>query len=251
MQKLLSYVRRAVDHYHMIEENDHIAVGVSGGKDSLALLCALSRLRRFYPKSFDVTAITLELGYDGMDFSPVQSLCDELEVPYVRVQTQIKQIIFDVRKETNPCSLCANMRRGALYEAATKAGCCKVALGHHFDDVVETFMLSLFYEGRITCFQPVSFLDRTGVTVIRPLLYVPEYYVRSFASRFELPVVTNPCPADGNTKREEIKNLLKSLEKSMPGLRERLFGAIQRYPLKGWKPDRTRIKPPKDDGKNQ
>ncbi len=234
MQKLLSYVRRAVDHYQMIQENDKIAVGVSGGKDSLALLYALAKLKAFYPKSFELTAITLELGYDEMDFSNVQKLCDVLEVPYVRVPTQIKEIIFDIRHEPNPCSLCAKMRRGALHSAALQAGCKKVALGHHYDDVVETLMLSLFYEGRFSCFQPVSFLDRTGITVIRPLIYTPEYYVRSFASRFELPIVQNPCPADGFTKREEIKTLIKTLESSMPGLRQRLFGAIQRFPLKGW-----------------
>ncbi len=234
MQKLLSYVRRAVDHYQMIEENDRIAVGVSGGKDSLALLYALAKLKEFYPKKFSVTAITLELGYDGMDFTPIENLCKELEVPYLRVATRIKEIIFDVRKETNPCSLCAKMRRGALNTAAVKAGCGKVALGHHCDDVVETMMLSLFYEGRFSCFQPVSFLDRTGVTVIRPLIYTPEYYVRSFVSRFRLPVVENQCPADGSTKREEMKALIKDLEARFPGLRQRLFGAIQRYPLKGW-----------------
>lgn len=245
MQKMLSYVRRAVDHYHMIEEGDRIAVGVSGGKDSLALLAALARLRAFYPKKFEVVAITLEMGYAEMDFSPVGALCDELGVEYIRIPTQIAQIIFDIRKEENPCALCAKMRRGALHEAAKAAGCKKVALGHHFDDVVETYMLSLFYEGRISCFQPVTYLDRTGITLIRPLLYTPEYYVRSFAQRHALPVVHNPCPADGNTKRQEIKELLKNLEKTMPGLRERIFGAIQRYPLKGWAPDRTRTRAPR------
>lgn len=240
MQKMLSYVRRAIDHYHMIEDGDKIAVGVSGGKDSLTLLTALAKLRLFYPKKFEVTAITLEMGYEDMDFAPVQKLCDELNVPYIRIPTQIKQIIFDIRKEENPCSLCAKMRRGALHEAAIAAGCHKIALGHHFDDVVETYLLSLFYEGRISCFQPVTYLDRMDVTLIRPLLYTPESYVRAFAKRFEMPVVFNPCPADGNTKRQEIKDLLKTLEKDMPGLRERIFGAMQRYPLKGWQPDKTR-----------
>mgnify|MGYP003373165792 FL=1 len=240
MQKMLSYVRRAVDHYHMIEEGDRIAVGVSGGKDSLALLAALAKLRDFYPKRFEVVAITLEMGYEEMDFAPVQALCDDLHVEYIRIPTEIKTIIFDVRQEENPCALCAKMRRGALHEAAKAAGCAKVALGHHFDDVVETYMLSLFYEGRISCFQPVTFLDRSGITLIRPLLYPPEHYVRSFAARHALPVVHNPCPADGNTKRQEIKDLLRQLEQTMPGLRERIFGAIQRYPLKGWQPDRTR-----------
>ena len=214
MQKMLSYVRRAVDHYHMIDEGDRIAVGVSGGKDSLALLVALSQLSRFYPHHFTVVAITLEMGYDEMDFSPVQTLCDKLGVEYIRVPTQIGPIVFDIRHEENPCSLCAKLRRGALHDAARKAGCSKVALGHHFDDVVETYMLSLFYEGRISCFSPVTYLDRADMH--------------------------NPCPADGNTKRQEIKDLLKSLEKTMPGVRERIFGAMQRYPLEGWEPDKTR-----------
>ncbi|MGM9613497.1 MAG: tRNA 2-thiocytidine biosynthesis TtcA family protein [Butyricicoccus sp.] len=242
MQKMLSFVRRAVDHYHMIEEGDRIAVGVSGGKDSLTLLAALAELRRFYPKKYEVVAITLEMGYEEMDFEPVAELCRRLDVEYVRIPTQIKQIVFDIRQEENPCSLCAKLRRGALHEAALAAGCEKVALGHHFDDVVETYMLSLFYEGRISCFKPVTYLDRKGVTLIRPLLYVPEYAVRSFARRHNLPIVHNPCPADGNTKREEVKTLLKDLEKQFPGLRDRVFGAIQRYPLDGWAPDRTRYK---------
>lgn len=240
MQKMLSYVRRAVDHYHMIDEGDRVAVGVSGGKDSLTLLTTLAKLRAFYPKRFEVVAITLEMGYEDMDFAPVQTLCDALDVEYIRIPTQIKQVVFDIRQEQNPCALCAKLRRGALHEAALRAGCKKVALGHHFDDVVETYMLSLFYEGRISCFQPVTYLDRSGVTLIRPLLYTPEYLVRAFAGRHALPVVHNPCPADGSTKRQEIKDLLKTLEQTMPGLRERIFGAIQRYPLKGWQPDRTR-----------
>lgn len=236
MQKMLSSVRRAADHYQMIAENDRIAVGVSGGKDSLTLLTALANLRRFYPIPFEVVAITLEMGYAEMDFTPVQALCDQLGVQYIRVPTQIKQIIFDVRKETNPCSLCAKMRRGALHEAALAAGCHKVALGHHFDDVVETYLLSLFYEGRISCFKPVTWLDRRDITLIRPLLYTDEGQIRRFAARQALPVVHNPCPADGNTKRQEIKELLASLEQSMPGVRQRIFGAMQRHPLPGWSP---------------
>ena len=240
MQKLLSYTRRAIDHYHMIEAGDRIAVGVSGGKDSLALLVALANLRKFYPKPYEVVAITLEMGYEEMDFSAVQALCDSLGVEYIRVPTQIKQIVFDIRKEPSPCSLCAKLRRGALHEAALAAGCRKVALGHHFDDVVETYMLSLVYEGRISCFKPVTYLDRKGITLIRPLLYTPEYYIRSFARRMELPIVENPCPADGNTKRQEVKELLRSLEQTHKGLRERIFGAIQRYPLDGWAPDKEK-----------
>lgn len=242
MQKMLSLVRRAVDHYHMIDEGDRIAVGVSGGKDSLTLLTALAELRRFYPKKFEVIAITLEMGYDDMDFSNVDELCRRLKVEYIKIPTQIKQIVFDIRKEENPCSLCAKLRRGALHDAAIKAGCHKIALGHHFDDVVETYMLSLFYEGRISCFKPVTYLDRMDVTLLRPLLYVPEKNVKSFARRFNMPIVHNPCPADKHTKREEVKTLLKDLEKQYPNLRERVFGAIQRYPLDGWAPDKSRYK---------
>lgn len=239
MQRMLSSVRRAVDQYHMIEEGDRIAVGVSGGKDSLTLLTALANLRRFYPKHFEVVAITLEMGYDDMDFSKVQALCDALQVSYIRIPTQIKQIIFDIRKEENPCSLCAKMRRGALHEAALTNGCHKVALGHHFDDVVETYLLSLFYEGRISCFKPVTWLDRRDITLIRPLIYLKEQDIRNFARRQELPIVHNPCPADGNTKRQEVKELLATLEQQVPQLRERIFGAMQRYPLEGWAPDKT------------
>ena len=240
MQRILGLVRRCVEDYHMIEPGDRVAVGVSGGKDSLLTLAALARLREFYPVPFTVEAITLEMGMPGMDFDGVAELCRKLEVPYTRIQVPVYQIIFEERMEKNPCSLCAKLRRGALHDAARKAGCSKVALGHHFDDVVETYMLSLFYEGRISCFSPVTYLDRADITLIRPLLYVPEHYVRSFAKRHELPIVHNPCPADGNTKRQEIKDLLKNLEKTMPGVRERIFGALQRYPLEGWEPDRTR-----------
>ena len=243
MQNFLGRVRRCVDDYHMIDAGDSIAVGVSGGKDSLTLLAVLAGLRRFYPKAFSLRAITIDMGLEGMDFSPVADFCRSIDVPYTVKKTEIGPIIFDYRKEKNPCSMCAKMRRGALHDAARKAGCNKVALGHHFDDVVETYMLSLFYEGRISCFQPVTYLDRADITLIRPLLYVPEYFVRSFAKRHELPIVHNPCPADGNTKRQEIKELLKNLETTMPGLRERIFGAMQRYPLDGWAPDRTRKKP--------
>ncbi len=242
MQKLLSHIRRAVDHYHMIENGDKIAVGISGGKDSLALLAGLAELRRFYPKKFELTAITLEMGYDEMDFSAVAEFCRRLSVDYIRIPTQIKQIVFGIRQEENPCSLCAKLRRGALHEAVLAAGCKTVALGHHFDDIVETYLLSLFYEGRISCFKPVTYLDRKGVTLIRPLLYAPENYIRSIARRYYLPVVHNPCPADGLTKREDVKKLLKDLEHQVPGLRDRIFGAIQRYPLDGWKPDRTRYR---------
>ncbi len=235
MKRVLSHVRRAVDDYSMINEGDKIAVGVSAGKDSLTLLCALAELRRFYPKKFELIAITVDMGFDGTDFSPIKALCDELDVEYHIIETQISKVIFDVRKEKNPCSLCAKMRRGALYSGARNLGCTSVALGHHFDDVVETFMLNLFYEGRIGCFQPVTYLTQTEITLIRPMIYMPEKDVRYFAGKNTLPVVKSTCPADGNTEREEMKQLLRSLEKENKGLRYKIFGAIQRGEVDGFK----------------
>ena len=235
MKRVLSFVRRAADDYEMIKDGDKVAVGVSAGKDSLTLLCALAELRRFYPNKFELCAVTVDMGFDGADFSAIRKLCDELGVEYHIVPTQISKIIFDVRKEENPCSLCAKMRRGALYNYAREIGFTTVALGHHFDDVVETFMLNLFYEGRLGCFQPVTYLTNTGVTLIRPMIYMPEKDVRYFATKNELPVVKSPCPADGNTEREEMKKLLHSLEKQNKGLRYRIFGAIQRGEIDGFK----------------
>lgn len=235
MKRVLSFVRRAVDDYEMIHEGDKIAVGVSAGKDSLTLLCAMAELRRFYPKRFELCAITVDMGFEGADFSPIRRLCESLDVPYHVIPTQISTIIFDVRKEKNPCSLCAKMRRGALYRGAKELGCTTVALGHHFDDVVETFMLNLFYEGRIGCFQPVTYLSNTDIHMIRPMIYMPEKDVRYFASRAELPVMKSPCPADGNTEREEMKQLLHSLERQNKGLRYRIFGAIQRGEIDGFR----------------
>ena len=235
MKRILSYVRRAVDDYEMIHEGDKIAVGVSAGKDSLSLLMAMAELRRFYPNRFELCAITVDMGFEGADFGAIQSLCDQIGVEYHIVPTQISKIIFDVRKEKNPCSLCAKMRRGALYNYAKQIGCTSVALGHHFDDVVETFMLNLFYEGRLGCFQPVTYLSNTDITLIRPMIYMPEKDVRYFASKNTLPVVKSPCPADGNTEREEMKQLLHKLEKDNKGLRYRIFGAIQRGEIDGFK----------------
>lgn len=227
MQKLLSYVRRAVDDYRMINENDHITVGVSGGKDSLALLFALAKLRSFYPKPFKLSAITLSMGYPEMNFDGVRSFCESIGVEYILKETNIAEILFDIRKETNPCSLCAKMRRGALHEAAIEMGSHKVALGHHYDDVLETFMLCLIYEGRVNCFSPVTYLDRKDITLIRPLLYTPEAYVKGIARRYDLPVVHNACPADKHTKREYVKNIISQLERENPGFRTRLFTAIE------------------------
>jgi tRNA(Ile)-lysidine synthase TilS/MesJ len=235
-KRLLSHARRAVDDYQMIEDGDRIAVGISGGKDSLALLTALAGLRRFYPKKFEIIGISIDMGLEGMDFSPVAKYCEELGVEYKIVKTEISNIIFNVRKEPNPCSLCAKMRRGALNTAAVEEKCNKVALGHHFDDVVETFMLNLFFEGRIGTFSPVTYLSRMDITVIRPLIYMPEKDVRYFASKTELPVVPSTCPADGNTERENMKQLLASIERNNKGLRYRIFGAIQRGEIDGFKP---------------
>ncbi|MEA4954530.1 MAG: ATP-binding protein [Pseudoflavonifractor sp.] len=247
MEKILSLVRRCVEDYDMIQAGDRVAVGVSGGKDSLVTLTALARLSRFYPKSFTVEAFTLDMGAveggEGIDFGPVADYCAELGVPFTLVPTEICHIIFDIRKEKNPCSMCAKMRRGALHNAIAQQGIKKIALGHHFDDAVETFFLSLFYEGRLSCFQPVTELTRTGITQIRPLLYCGEGMVRGAARRNGLPVVHNPCPADGYTKRQEVKELVADLEHRYPGLKERVFGSMQRLPLPEWGPLEHRRRP--------
>lgn len=234
LQQVLSYVRRAVDDYGMIAENDKIAVGISGGKDSLTLLYALNALRRFYPKPFDICAVTVDLGFQNLDLSRIEALCATLGVEYTIVRTDIAEIIFETRRETNPCSLCAKMRKGALNDAVRQAGCNKVAYAHHKDDVVETMLMSLIYEGRFHTFSPVTFLDRTKLTVIRPLIYMKEADVIGFVHKNSVPVVKSPCPADGHTKREYIKQLLKQLNQENPGVRERMFTAIQSGQMKGW-----------------
>ncbi len=237
MQRILSLMRRCVEDYSMIESGDTVAVGVSGGKDSVLTLAALAKLRDFYPKKFDVVAVTVDTGAPGTDFSPIAALCGELGVPYHLAEAPVYDIVFTYRQEKNPCSLCAKLRRGALSTELNRLGIAKVALGHHADDAVETMIMSLFLEGRISCFQPVTYLDRSGVTQIRPLLYVQEREVKGAVGRLGLPVVKNPCPADGATQREEVKGLLKELEKRYPGLRKKIFGAMQRYPLYGWNLD--------------
>ena len=233
MQKILSLLRQCVEDYHMIAPNDRIAVGVSGGKDSLLLLSALCALQKFYPIPFEVEAITVDMGYPDADFSAIRDFCDRLGVRYTVVHTQIKEIIFDVRKEENPCSLCAKMRHGALHDAAKELSCNKVALGHHQDDAIETFLMSLYFEGRIHCFSPVTYLERKDITLIRPLLYLPERYVWGYAKRENLPVTKNPCPVDGHTKREYIKQHIKGLEQENPGIKKRLFTAL-RNSLPDW-----------------
>lgn len=219
--------------YKMIEEGDRIAVGVSGGKDSLTLLAVLTALRAYYPKHFELEAVTVDMGL-GMDFSPVAALCDRLEIPYFCKQTEIAKIVFDYRQEKNPCSMCARMRRGAINDILVERGFNKVALGHHFDDAVETFLMSLFYEGRISCFEPMTYLSRTGITQIRPMLYIGEQAIANFAEREHLPVVENRCPADKHTKRQEVKELIAVLQKQYPDLKTKIFGSMQRFPLPQW-----------------
>lgn len=234
MQEILGLVRRCVEDYDMIAEGETVAVGVSGGKDSLLTLTALARLRRFYPKQFDVVAITIDGGTPGMSFDGVADYCRALEVPYLRVPVPIHEVVFEERKEKNPCSLCAKLRRGALNTALVEHGIRKIALGHHYDDAVETLLMNLLFEGRIGCFQPVTYLDRSGVTQIRPLLYCREDEIRRAAEKLSLPVVENSCPADGASRRQEIKELIADLETRYPHLKQKLFGAVQRYPLYGW-----------------
>ena len=245
MQRLMGLVRRCVDDYDMIKPGDRIAVGVSGGKDSLVLLVLLAGLKKYFNKPFELEAITIDMGL-GMDYSGIQALCDKLDVPYTVVKTEIGPIIFDHRKEKNPCSMCSKMRRGALNQAIIDKGFNVLALGHHYDDAVETFMMSLIYDGRISCFQPVTNLDRTGVIQIRPMLYIHEKTVDNFAQKMELPVLENRCPVDKYTKREEIKQLVYDLSATYPDLRERIFGAMQRFPLPEWAPQ-GRYKRPKDE----
>lgn len=239
LQRVLSEVRKAVDDYHMIAEGDKITVGISGGKDSLTLLYALSSLRRFYPHPFELVAVTVDLGFANLDLSEIKKLCEKLEVPYTVVKTQIGQIVFEQRQENNPCALCAKMRKGALNEAMKQLGCNKIAYAHHMDDVVETMMLSLLYEGRFHTFSPVTYLDDTGLTVIRPLIYMKEADVIGFVRKYEVPVVKSPCPADGHTKREYVKQLLKQLNTENPGVKQRMFTAIQNGcdNLKEWNKD--------------
>jgi tRNA(Ile)-lysidine synthetase-like protein len=246
MQKLMGLVRRCVDDYDMIQAGDKIAVGVSGGKDSLVLLVLLAGLRNYFNKPFELEAITIDMGL-GMDYSGVAKLCQDWNIPYHIVKTEIAPIIFDHRKEKNPCSMCAKMRRGALNQAILERGLNKLALGHHYDDAVETFIMSLIYEGRISCFQPVTNLDRTGIIQIRPMLYIHEKTVDNFAIREQLPIVENRCPVDKTTKREEIKQLIYDLSKTYPDLKERVFGAMQRLPLPEWEPKGRYNRPKYED----
>ena len=226
LQRLFSLTRQAVDHYQLIEEGDRIAIGISGGKDSLALLYALQGLQKFYPKHFELKAVTVDLGYPGFNLSPVEALCQKLQVPYTIVPTQIGKIVFEERQESNPCSLCAKLRKGAFNEKIKELGCNKLAYAHHKDDVVETMMLSLMYEGRFHSFSPKTYLDHMDLTLIRPLIYVSEAEIIGFCNKYQLPIVKNPCPADGYTKRQYVKDLLQTLNRENPGVKDRMFSAI-------------------------
>lgn len=240
LQRLLSLTRQAVDTYHMIDSGDHIAVGISGGKDSLTLLYALANLRRFYPQPFSLSAITVDLGFGNMDLEPVKALCSRFSVPYRIIPTEIGKIIFEARKESNPCSLCARMRKGALNQAALELGCNKIAYAHHKDDVVETMLLSMLYEGRFYSFPPYTSLDRTGLSVIRPLMFVSEAEIKGFRNKYNLPVCKNPCPADGKTRREFVKNLTKALNQQVPGARDRMFRAVCTGNIPSWPSEETK-----------
>lgn len=238
LQRLLSLTRKAVDDYQMIQAGDKIAVGISGEKDSLTLLYAMANLRRFYPKKFSLIAITVDLGYEGFDLTEVRKLCENLDVEYHVVPTEIAKIIFSDKNESSPCSLCAKMRKGALNKAIKELGCNKVAYAHHMDDMIETMFLSMIFEGRFYSFSPVTFLDGMELTVIRPMMYVSEAEVKGFRNKYNLPVVTNPCPVDGATKRQYAKDLIRQINLDHPGAKKRMFTAILDGNIPGW-PQKT------------
>ena len=234
MQKILSHMRKAIEEYNMIEENDKIAICLSGGKDSITMLHAFKNLQRFYPKKFEIVAISIDPGFNFFDTSFLQKICDNLEIPLFIEETHAKEIVFDIRKEKNPCSLCANLRRGVINSIAIRENCNKIALGHNQDDVLETFLLNLFYTGSIGTFAPISYMDRTKITLIRPLVYTPEKDIKRFIKKNNLTVMPKVCPMDGKSKREDMKQLIYTLGKSIPMVRANLFGAIRRN-LPEWK----------------
>lgn len=235
MQKILGYMRKAIEDYNMIEDGDKIAVGLSGGKDSTTLLLGLKTLQRFYPKKFEIVAVTINPGFDNFDVTALSNLCKDLNINFIEEKAHIKEIVFDIRNEKNPCSLCANLRRGILNSVAIREGCNKIALGHNEDDVLETFFLNLLYGGSINTFSPTSYMDRSKITLIRPLIYAPEKYIRNFVKRNSIPIMPKVCPIDGVSKREDMKNLILSFQKDIPTIRANLYGAIKRGNIKGWK----------------
>ena len=235
MQKILGYMRKAIDNYNMIEEGDKIAVALSGGKDSVTMLMGLKNLQRFYPKKFDIIAVTINPGFEGFDTDLLKNICKNIDVPLVIEDGHMKEIVFDIRQEKNPCSLCANIRRGMLNSIALREGCNKIAVGHNEDDVLETFIMNLFYAGSINTFAPISYMDRSKMTLIRPLIYAPEKYIRNFVKRNNITIMPKACPMDGISKREDIKTLLKNLQKDIPNIRANLYGAIKRGNVNGFK----------------
>lgn len=234
MQKILSHMRKAIEDYHMIEENDKIGICLSGGKDSITMLHAFKSLQRFYPKKFEIIALSIDPGFEFFDTKFLQNICDKLEIPLFIEKSNAKEIVFDIRKEKNPCSLCANLRRGILNSIAIREKCNKIALGHNQDDVLETFLLNLLYTGSIGTFSPVSYMDRSGITLIRPLIYTPEKETKRFIRKNNLDVMPKVCPMDGTSKRESMKQMIFTLQKDIPMIRANLFGAIQRN-LEDWK----------------
>lgn len=234
MQRMLSYIRKAIDDYSMIEDGDKIAVGLSGGKDSITLLMVLKALQRFYDKKFDLIAISVNPGFDFFNSEFLQATCDRIGVQYVEEKTHIKEIVFDIRKERNPCSLCANLRRGILNSVAIRESCNKIALGHNEDDVLETFFLNLLYGGSIGTFAPKSYMDRSGITLIRPLIYAPEKSIKTFVKKNNIELMPKCCPMDGVSKREDMKNLIHELQKDIPMVKTNIYGAIKRSNIKGW-----------------
>ena len=235
MQKILGYLRKAIENYNMIEEGDKIAVALSGGKDSITLLMGLKALQRFYPKHFDLIAISVNPGFEFFNSTFLENICNKIGVEFIQAESHIKEIVFDIRKEKSPCSLCANLRRGILNSTAIEHGCNKLALGHNEDDVLETFFLNILYAGNISTFAPVSYMDRSKVTLIRPLIYAPEKEIRKFIKRENITVMQKNCPMDGVSKREDMKELLYKLSLKIPNVRANLMGAIKRANINGWK----------------
>lgn len=234
MQRILSYMRKAIKDYNMIEDGDKIAVCLSGGKDSITMLLGLKQLQRFYNKTFDIVAVSVNPGFSFFDFSFLQKTCDEIDVPLIVENSNIKEIVFDIRKEKRPCSLCANIRRGILNSVAIREGCNKIALGHNEDDVLETFMMNLFLTGAFSTFGPSTYMDRSKITVIRPLIYAPEKEIKKFVKRENITVMKKNCPMDGISKREYMKDLLFKLSTDIPMVRANLIGVIKRNHIKGW-----------------
>jgi tRNA(Ile)-lysidine synthase TilS/MesJ len=236
MQKILGYIRKACQEFDLIEDGDKIAVGVSGGKDSLVLLAGLARMRVFFEKKYELYAISLDprFGKKDGDYSPVERLCKELDVPFSLIRTDIAEIVFDIRKEKNPCALCAKMRRGALHDEAKRLGCNKIALGHNKDDVIETFIMNLFREGRVGCFAPKSYLSRKDLTLIRPLVFAPENTVLSVCNNSGFEIIKSPCPVDKATERQRTKDFLDGKEREDPGFKLRIFGALRKSGVDNW-----------------